>query len=75
MGTYARLSIEAMALGKPVFCYLRKDLYKYNPIWNHCPIINVNPETLEKFLQEFIKKNKKDKQKIGKDGRKFIEIS
>jgi len=73
LGTYARLSIEAMALGKPVFCYLRKDLYKYNPIWNHCPIINVNPETLEKFLQEFIKKNKKEKQKIGEDGRNYVE--
>ncbi len=73
LGTYARLSIEAMALGKPVFCYLRKDLYKFNPIWNHCPIINVNPKTLEKCLEEFIKKSQKEKYKIGMDNRKYIE--
>ena len=62
-----------MALGKPVFCYLREDLYQVNPIWNHCPIINVNPETLEKSLEEFIKKRQKEKYKIGMDSRKYIE--
>ena len=31
MGTYARLAIESMALGKPVICYLREDLFEFNP--------------------------------------------
>lgn len=73
LGTYARLSIEAMSLGKPVFCYLRKDLFKYNPIWKHCPIINVNPETLESSIIEFMKKKKIDRHKIGLESRKYIE--
>ena len=73
LGPYARLSIEAMALGKPVFCYLRKDLFKYNPIWKHCPIINVNPETLEDSIIKFLKKSKISRHKIGMESRKYIE--
>ena len=53
-----------MALGKPVFCYLRKDLFKYNPIWKHCPIINVNPETLEDSIIKFLKKSKISRHKL-----------
>ena len=62
-----------MALGKPVFCYLRKDLFKYNPIWKHCPIINVNPETLEDSIIKFLKKSKISRHKIGMESRKYIE--
>lgn len=73
LGTYARLAIEAMALGKPVFCYLRKDLYEFNPIWEHCPIINVDPDILEKELEIFLTKDKKKWVEIGKAGRHYVE--
>lgn len=73
LGTYARLSIEAMALGKPVFCYLRQDLYQFNPIWNHCPIINVNPDTIENELKKFLRLTKEKRISIGRNGRKYIE--
>ncbi|MBL0941522.1 MAG: glycosyltransferase [Alphaproteobacteria bacterium] len=73
LGTYARFSIEAMALGKPVFCYLRQDLYQFNPIWNDCPIINVNPDTIESVLEKFLKNSKKEQVNIGRKGRKYIE--
>ena len=73
LGTYARLAIEAMALGKPVFCYLREDLYKFNPIWKDCPIINVNPDTIEAGLEDFLKSKKEDHQQIGHKSRLYIE--
>ncbi len=73
LGTYARLAIEAMALGKPVFCYLRGDLYPFNPIWKDCPIINVNPDTIEICLEKFLKSKKEDRINIGFKSRKYIE--
>ncbi len=73
LGTYARLAIEAMALGKPVFCYLRKDLYKFNPIWTNCPIINVDPDNLEDELELFLKSAPEEKLKIGKKSREYVE--
>ena len=73
LGTYARLAIEAMALGKPVFCYLRQDLYKFNSIWKDCPIINVNPDNLEQEIETFLKSNLEERLKIGEEGRQYIE--
>lgn len=73
LGTYARLAIEAMSLGKPVFCYLRRDLYKFNPIWKDCPIINVDPGNLEQELEIFLKSTLEERSKIGRKGREYIE--
>lgn len=73
LGTYARLAIEAMALGKPVFCYLREDLYEYNPIWKDCPIINTNPDNLEQVLEEFLTSKSEQRMLIGKKSREYIE--
>lgn len=73
LGTYARLAIEAMALGKPVFCYLRQDLYKFNPIWTNCPIINVDQDNLENELELFLKSSAEERLKIGKQSREYIE--
>lgn len=73
LGTYARLAIEAMALGKPVFCYLRSDLYQFNPIWNDSPIIDVNPDTLELCLKKFLKSTKIQRIEIGMKSRSYIE--
>lgn len=73
LGTYARLAIEAMALGKPVFCYLRQDLYQFNPIWNYCPIINVNPENFEEILEKFLTESKEKRTSVGYKSREYIE--
>lgn len=73
LGAYARLAIEAMTLGKPVLCYLREDLYPFNPIWAHCPIINVNPDTIEQKLEAFLKSSKEDREALGRRGREFVE--
>jgi glycosyltransferase involved in cell wall biosynthesis len=42
-GAYALFAIEGMALGKPVLCYLREDLFAYHPEWDNCPIVNTSP--------------------------------
>ena len=73
LGTYARLAIEAMALGKPVFCYLRQDLYQFNPIWTNCPIINVDPDNLQNELEVFLKSAPEERLKIGKKSREYVE--
>ncbi len=73
LGTYARLAIEAMALGKPVFCFLRKDLYQFNPIWSDCPIINTDPDNLEERLRSFIGSSKIEQEEIGRLGRSYVE--
>ena len=74
LGTYARLAIEAMALGKSVFCYLRQDLYQFNPIWTNCPIINANPDNLETELEVFLKSAPEERLKIGKKSREYVEL-
>lgn len=73
LGAYARLAIESMALGKPVFCYLREDLYPFNPIWKDCPIINVNPDNFEQSLEAFLKTGKEEREILGRKGREFVE--
>lgn len=73
LGTYARLAIEAMALGKPVFCYLREDLYKFNTIWEDCPIINANPDTIESHIEKFLLSKREERQNIGLKSREYVE--
>jgi glycosyltransferase involved in cell wall biosynthesis len=49
VGFYGLLSIEAMALSKPVVCYIREDIW--NSISKYCPIINANPDNLMVTLE------------------------
>ena len=46
-GAYALFAIEGMALGKPVMCYLREELFPCHPEWAECPIVNTNPGNLQ----------------------------
>ena len=62
-----------MALGKPVFCYLRDDLYQFNPIWQHCPIMSSSPDNIEQLLEDFIKMTQGQRVQLGRQGRKYIE--
>jgi len=54
LGSYAAAAIEAMSLGKPTLAYIMPSVYKQG-IPSNCPIINVNPETLEEKLIVLIK--------------------
>ncbi|USO01288.1 MAG: glycosyltransferase [Alphaproteobacteria bacterium] len=73
LGAYGRLAIEAMALGKPVMCYLREDFIKLYPQWNQCPIINVNIDNLKDKILEFTSLSVEKRQEIGDESKKYIE--
>lgn len=55
IGWYGLQSIEAIIMGNFVFCYLEDDLKKY--LFEGNPIINVNVNTFEQVLTEFISAN------------------
>jgi len=51
LGAYALFAIEAMALGKPVLCYLNDRFRPYHPEWDECPIVSADPDTLTDALR------------------------
>ncbi len=51
-GSHGVFACEAMALGKPVICYILSELESGFP--EGFPIINANPNTIEKILEEWI---------------------
>lgn len=73
MGAYGRLAIESMALGKPIICYLREDLFQLYPHWNECPIINTTIETIEKNLALLLKMSLKERKILGEKSRAYAE--
>jgi hypothetical protein len=60
-------SIESMALGKPVICYIREDLVTEN-----MPIINADPDTIYERIREILVKPQILNQ-IGIMSRKYVE--
>lgn len=70
MGTYGGVSVEAMAMGKPIICYLNKDAQRLLPKDN--PIINANPKTITDELRMLVK-SAELRGRIGKKSRKYIE--
>lgn len=70
IGWHGYFAVEAMALGKPVLCYIRKK--EYLPNWIECPIINTDPDHIYENLVMLIK-NPKLREEIGKKSRKYAE--
>jgi hypothetical protein len=69
-GSYGIVSIEAMALRKPVISHIRNDLiYKYNPA---PPVISANPATLYHKLIPLLE-DSGIRESIGEAGRKFVD--
>jgi len=52
VGFYGLVSIESMAMGKPVVCYIRGDLWE--KIKDDCPIYNANPDNLYEVLKSIL---------------------
>lgn len=73
IGEYGVLSIEAMALGKPVLCFIRPKLWShYIKLDPSFPIVNVNITNIEEKLRDVVlDKNRRDK--ISLDGRTYVE--
>lgn len=71
IGWYGVVSIEAMALGKPVVCYIRDDLLdRY--AGRSLPILNANPENVFQVLKEVLDTSEKRKS-LGMKGRTYVQ--
>ncbi|WP_274363661.1 glycosyltransferase [Paenibacillus thermotolerans] len=69
-GSYGVLSVEAMALGKPVIAYIRSDLAGTYPAIP--PVCNANPETLYDVLKQLLASGEFRRLK-GIEGRRYVE--
>ncbi len=71
IGSYGLFAVEAMALGKPVICWISDFMKeKYS---KELPIIIANPDTIKECI-EYSLKNIDMLSEIGKKGRKYVEI-
>jgi glycosyltransferase involved in cell wall biosynthesis len=70
LGVHGILSVEAMALGKPVLCYIREDLKDEYPA--DLPIVSANPNTLEAHLERLLSDGE-ERTRLGRRGREYAE--
>lgn len=71
-GTYGVFAVEGMALGKPVVCYLRENLFPAHPYWHDCPIVNADPDQLKEALRGLVRDPAR-RVELGRRGRAYVE--
>jgi len=76
IGWYAMFALEAMAMGKPVLCYLREDLitlYTYTGLITagEMPIVNCNPGNVKEVIRE-LAEDRDRISRIGARSRDFV---
>lgn len=69
-GTYGVLSIEGMALGKPVMTYISEEMRESLP--KSLPIVNIEPDNLTEKLTTLLEDGKL-RETLGKQGREYVE--
>ena len=69
-GFHGYTALEAMALARPVLCFLRSDDMMIDPAT--CPIINVRPEQVYGLLKQCLEGGV-DLESLGKRGREYID--
>lgn len=69
-GIYGMVSIEGMALGKPVICSLKEDYIKN--FYHGCPIINANFNNLNEKLM-YLLEDESARRTYGKNGRIYVK--
>lgn len=72
-GWYGGFAVEAMAMGKPVACYVREEDLGFIPKAMACdlPVIRISPETLEFDLETAIENSQRWRE-IGCQSREFV---
>jgi hypothetical protein len=71
IGFHGYFAIEAMAMGKPVMCFIRKPS-EYLLSHEECPIINAPYDRLEEILERLISDRGKLRA-LGMEGREYVE--
>jgi glycosyltransferase involved in cell wall biosynthesis len=75
VGWYALFAIEAMAMGKPVLCYLRPDLVELYTLYSfaaECPLVNTPALEIKERLRELV--HDADRRRaLGASGRRYVE--
>ncbi|HEY3216980.1 MAG TPA: glycosyltransferase family 4 protein [Candidatus Eisenbacteria bacterium] len=69
MGWYGMVAVEAMAMGKPVLCFIRED---FEPRLDRCPIVRCTKEDLAERLAELLSDAALRRQ-LGQAGRAYVE--
>ncbi|KQL54946.1 hypothetical protein AN964_16525 [Heyndrickxia shackletonii] len=69
-GSYGMLSVEAMAMGKPVVAYIRDDIKSHFPA--DLPIVQATPDNLDEVLLNLIQ-NPTLRNQIGIASRAYVE--
>ncbi|MVT65517.1 hypothetical protein GPL21_10420 [Bradyrhizobium pachyrhizi] len=69
-GFHGYTALEAMAMAKPVLCFLRGDQMMIDPAT--CPIINTRPDEIYDVLKRCLR-GELDLNAIGKAGRRYVE--
>ena len=70
IGSYGTVTLEAMALGKPVLCFIKPAFYSRLP--DGVPVVNANPEDLESVLETLLKDGPL-RNRTGRLGRRYVE--
>ncbi|MGX1193730.1 glycosyltransferase family 1 protein [Metabacillus sp. SLBN-84] len=52
IGSYGLFSVESMALGKPVVCYISDEMQQHYP--KDLPVISANPDTIEAVIASLL---------------------
>jgi hypothetical protein len=75
LGWYGGLSVELMALGRPVICNVREDGLKFLPpgMADHLPLIRAEPGTLVEILRDWLTARCGDLTSRGVESRRFVE--
>lgn len=75
VGWYGGLSIEAMALGKPVVCYIRDSTLRYVPqgLVDDLPIIRASRESIGDALRHVASLPRERLAEIGAASRRYVE--
>lgn len=69
-GSYGLLSVESMALGKPVITFIRPDLMDKFP--SDLPIVIGNPDNVKEKIK-FLLENPIERNRLGLKGRNYVE--
>ncbi len=74
-GWYGGFAVEAMALGKPVVCYLRESDFRFLPesMCSALPLINARPDNIYAVLREWLTVKRGELLTRGMRSRQYVE--